>query len=80
MDGKTAKSAVAEKQTGAKARKAKPLLDGADPLRSLKRVLDQVLLEGASMPAEIRQCVASARNACWEHFKKEEEALNAKTS
>lgn len=62
-------------------RREKPLIDGNDPLRSLKRVLDQVLVECISVPAEIRQQLDMARRSAWQCFvKQEEEALNAKTS
>lgn len=60
-------------------RQAKLLVQRDDPLRSVKRALDEILLVlGDALPAEIRQSVAETRNAAWELFKKEEESLNEK--
>lgn len=80
MDSKTTKPPATGKSIGSP-RKQKPLIDPADPLRGLKLVLDQLVVECNSVPPEIRQQLDTARRTAWQLFvKQEEEALNAKTS
>ena len=77
MDAGSQKHTEAKKPKG---RQPKPLIDETDVVMSIKRVLDQMLLESSAAPHEIREKLVAARNACWERFKKDEEALNARTS
>lgn len=62
-----------------KGRKAKALIDNNDQLRSVKRLLDKVLLEADSLPNEIRQKITAVRDTVWEAFKAEEESINSST-
>jgi len=39
-----------------------------------KFVLDALVEQGAGLPEEVKKAIASARDACWSHFKSEQEA------
>lgn len=78
MDGKAGKPLAMGQVTGS-GRKQKPLIDAADPLRSLKRVLDSMLVQSNGIPSDIRQTLIAARDAAWEEFKKAEEAQMVRT-
>lgn len=59
-------------------RKWKPLIHRDDPLRSLKRALDQLIAESKGLPSDVVQKLRDAQELSWRHFVQAEEQTMAK--
>ncbi len=82
MEGKTGKgTGVKDTQSAKKTnRRAKPLLDTNDPLRSLNRILNQLIIEtNGEIPEPVRQALISANDKTWTAFVEMEQRLQEVT-
>ena len=55
------------------------LKDGSHQLLNLKELLDQIMHEGETLPKEVKEAIAQARNIAWEFFIKEHTRINELT-
>lgn len=57
-----------------KTSRPRKILDKTYPLLSLKDLLDQIINEEQSLPADVLSAITQARDSAWNNFIKENEA------
>ena len=70
---------ISKPETKASRRQSRSVLDPKDQVRSVKKLLDSILLEGQELSTEIRQPLIAARAAAWNEYKQREERIIAQT-